>query len=82
MVVHRENNAAQLKNFYIEPEFRGIGLSKKLMQQFISVLKEKGDASSYLWTTNVLQTAATRYERQGYVLTEEKESGAIGKPVG
>ena len=81
LLVHRENNAAQLKNFYLEPEFRGIGLGKKLMNQFMSVLKENGYASSYLWTTNEQQTAAMLYKRHGYVLTEEKESGAFGKPV-
>lgn len=81
LLVHRKNNAAQLKNFYIEPEFRGIGLGKKLMKQFITVLKENGYAFSYLWTTNEQQTAAALYKRHGYVLTEEKESAAFGRQV-
>lgn len=81
LLVHRENNAAQLKNFYLEPEFRGIGLGKKLMEQFISVLKTNGYTSSYLWTTNEQQTAVALYERHGYVLTEEKQSGSFGRPV-
>jgi len=81
LLVHRENNAAQLKNFYLEPEFRGIGLGKKLMNQFISVLKANGYTSSYLWTTNEQGTATALYIRHGYVLTEEKQSGAFGRPV-
>jgi ribosomal protein S18 acetylase RimI-like enzyme len=81
LLVHRENNAAQLKNFYLEPEFRGVGLGKKLMNQFVSVLKERRYTSSYLWTTNEQQTAVALYERLGYVLTEEKESSAFGRPA-
>lgn len=81
LLVHRENNTAQLKNFYLEPECRGIGLGKKLMEQFISVLKDKGYTSSYLWTTDEQQTALSLYKRHGYVLVEEKESDAFGRPV-
>src|SRR5688572_4497064 len=81
LLMHRENNAAQLRYFYLEPEYRGIGLGKKLMQQFISLLKEKGYSSSYLWTTHEQQAAAALYSRHGYVLTEEKESLAFGKPL-
>jgi len=81
LLVHRENNAAQLKNFYLEPEYRGIGLGKKLMNQFISVLKDNRYASSYLWTTNEQLTATALYVRHGYALVEERESGAYGRPV-
>jgi len=81
LLMHRENNAAQLRYFYLEPEYRGIGLGKKLMQQFISVLKEKGYSSSYLWTTHEQQAAASLYKRHGYVLTKEKESVEFGKPL-
>ena len=81
LLVHRENNTAQLKNFYLEPEYRGIGLGKKLMLQFISLLKENGYSSSYLWTTDEQQTATALYKRHGYVLAEEKQSVAFGRPV-
>jgi ribosomal protein S18 acetylase RimI-like enzyme len=81
LLMHRENNTAQLRYFYLEPEYRGIGLGKKLMQLYMDFLKEKGYQSSYLWTTHELQAAASLYTRYGFKLTKEKESTAFGKPL-
>jgi peptidyl-dipeptidase Dcp len=81
LLMHRENNAAQLRYLYLEPEYRGIGLGKKLMQLYMDFLKEKGYQSSYLWTTHELDSAASLYKRHGFQLTEEKQSTAFGKPL-
>jgi GNAT superfamily N-acetyltransferase len=81
LLMHRENNTAQLRYFYLEPEYRGIGLGKKLMQLYMDFLKEKGYQSSYLWTTHELLTAASLYTRHGFKLTEEKESTDFGKSL-
>ncbi|HLK27955.1 MAG TPA: GNAT family N-acetyltransferase [Puia sp.] len=81
LLMHRENNAAQLRYFYIDPEYRGIGLGKKLLQLYMDFLKEKSYQSSYLWTTNELHSAASLYKRFGFKLTEEKQSTAFGKSL-
>jgi GNAT superfamily N-acetyltransferase len=81
LLMHRENNTAQLRYFYIEPEYRGIGLGKKLMRLYIDFFKEKGYQSSYLWTTHELHSAASLYKSHGFKLTEEKQSTAFGKPL-
>jgi peptidyl-dipeptidase Dcp len=81
LLMHRENNAAQLRYFYIEPEYRGIGLGKKLMDLYMNFLKENGYQSSYLWTTHELYSAASLYKRHGFTLTEEKRSTAFGKEL-
>ena len=79
LLMHREKDIAQLRYFYLEPEFRSIGLGKKLMQLYMDFLHAKGYRSSYLWTTNELDAAASLYKRHGFSLTEEKESTAFGK---
>jgi peptidyl-dipeptidase Dcp len=81
LLMHRENNAAQLRYFYIEPEYRGIGLGKKLMALYMDFLKEKGYQSAYLWTTHELFSAASLYKRHGFQLTEEKKSTSFGKEL-
>ena len=80
LLMHR-GIAAQLRYFIIEPEYRGIGLGKKLMELYMEFLAQHGYASSYLWTTSELPAAAALYRRCGFVLTEEKPSDAFGKPV-
>lgn len=79
-LMHREE-AAQLRYFLIQSEYRGLGLGKKLMQQFMTYLKENGYTSSYLWTTHELDAAASLYKRHGFVLIEEKPSSKFGKPL-
>lgn len=74
-------NAAQLRYFLIQPEYRGIGLGSKLMSLYMDFLQECGYRGSYLWTTHELGTAAFLYKRVGFKLTEEKESTAFGKPL-
>jgi GNAT superfamily N-acetyltransferase len=73
--------AAQLRYFLIQPEYRGIGLGSKLMRLYMDFLQECGYQESYLWTTHELGTAAFLYKRVGFKLTEEKESTAFGKPL-
>lgn len=81
LLMHRENNSAQLRYFILEPEYRSIGLGKKLMTLYLDFLNQSGYTSSYLWTTDELPAAASLYTRFGFTLTEEKDSTAFGKPV-
>lgn len=81
LLMHRPGNAAQLRYFILLPEYRGIGLGKKLLALFMSGLKEHGYQSAYLWTTHEQEQAATLYKRFGFQLTEEKASTAFGKPL-
>ena len=73
--------AAQLRYFLIEPEYRGLGLGSKLMNLYMDFLRRCGYWASFLWTTHELTTAASLYRRVGFELTEEKESTSFGKPL-
>jgi peptidyl-dipeptidase Dcp len=81
LLMHRENNAAQLRYFILLPEYRGIGLGKKLMDLYMTWLKERNYHSSYLWTTNEQTAAAELYKRYGFKLVEEFDSTSFGKPL-
>ena len=75
---HRET-AIQLRYFILLPIFRGIGLGKKLMSEFIAFINSNNYECAYLWTTDEQQSAAFLYEKYGFVLTEEKRSDAFDK---
>lgn len=72
-------DAAQLRFFLIHPDYRGIGLGKKLMDLYFEFHNKCNYKSSYLWTTNDLSKAASIYKRYGFVLTEEKDSTDFDK---
>lgn len=71
--------AAQLRYFLLEPEFRGQGLGNKLMQAFMDFLHSNDYQSAYLWTTNELPAAAHLYRKYGFKLTEEIPSKQFDK---
>ena len=79
MLLMNRGSVAQLRYFLLVPAVRGIGLGKKLMEYYMSFLKEAGYNSSYLLTTNELTAAAHLYKRHGFKLTEQKESTTFGK---
>ena len=81
LLIHREKTSAQLRYFLIEPEYRGLGLGKKLMQMLMKFFYECDYKSCYLWTTDELISAASLYKHFGFILTEEKISDAFGKKV-
>jgi ribosomal protein S18 acetylase RimI-like enzyme len=81
LLMHR-GEAAQLRYFILHPDYRCIGLGKKLMELYMDFLHKRGYTSSYLWTTSELPAAASLYKKHGFVLMEEKPSeAAFGKPV-
>ena len=81
LLMHRENKAAQLRYFYLEAAFRGMGLGKKLMNYFFEFVHDKKYDKLYLWTTQEQAAAASMYKRYGFKLTEEKDSTAFGKSL-
>ena len=81
LLLMNRGDAAQLRYFLIEPEYRGIGLGRKLLDLYMHFLDECGYKASYLWTTHELITAAALYKKMGFKQTEQKESTAFGKPL-
>ncbi|HEX6224833.1 MAG TPA: GNAT family N-acetyltransferase [Chryseolinea sp.] len=81
LLMHRDENVAQLRYFYLEPEYRGIGLGKRMISLYMDFLRSRKYKASYLWTTHELFAAAALYRREGFQLTEEKESTAFGKKL-
>ncbi len=81
LLLESRGEAAQLRYFFILPEYRGIGLGKKLIGLYMDFYRRCGYRSSYLWTTSELRAAASLYTRNGFVLTESKPSTTFEKPV-
>lgn len=74
--------AAQLRYFFMDEKYRGIGLGKKMMELFMIFLKEVGYKSCYLWTTTEQLAAAALYKRFGFKWVEDMQSNStFDRPV-
>ncbi|MEJ2004830.1 MAG: GNAT family N-acetyltransferase [Cyclobacteriaceae bacterium] len=74
-------DAAQLRYFILEKDFRGKGLGKKLMDMFMERLHSLGYRKAYLMTSNDLPAAAALYRKYGFMLISEEPSDLFGKPI-
>ena len=81
LAIHRGDNSAQLRFFILKPGYRGIGLGRKLMKEFMNFLQRKNYTHAFLWTTHEQAAAAHLYRKAGFRMTQEKDSTAFGKPL-
>lgn len=68
------DDRAQLRWFLLHPNYRGIGLGKRLLNDALVYCREKDYKVAYLDTTNDLETAISMYTRAGFVKVSEKEN--------
>lgn len=80
-LMHRPENRAQLRYFILEKEYRGIGLGKILMKEWLAFFQEKGYSSAYLYTTSGLDPAVHLYQSFGFRKVSEKPSEDFGVPM-
>lgn len=81
MLLDRGNETAQLRYFFIYPEFRGSGIGNKLMILFMDYLKEMNFKHCFLLTTNDLGSAVHLYKKHGFRMVEESETLEFGKQL-
>ena len=70
---------AQLRYFLIDPEYRGRGLGRFLINQFMAFLKKSDYQSSFLLTEDSLDTALHLYKSYGfsYVSSRDTDFGLV-----
>lgn len=60
---------------FVEPDARGLGLGKKLVQQCLDFAREKGYAEVVLSTQSILEPARMLYKKAGFRLAREEDGG-------
>lgn len=66
-----DSETAQLRWFLIEPEYRGVGLGRRLMTVAMDHCRDKGYRKVFLWTFSDLHAARHLYKEYGFQITEE-----------
>lgn len=80
-ITHTENNMAQLRYFFLEPELRGLGAGTKLLNAALEFCRQKNYAHVFLWTVSAQESARILYRNAGFVITETSENENWGTPV-
>ncbi len=80
-VVDAGQGVAQLRLLYVEPEARGLGVGKLLVDQVVRFARDKRYQKIRLWTQASLVAARKLYAAAGFTLTESKPHHSFGKDL-
>lgn len=78
MLVDAGNRVSQMRLLLVEPQFRGKGIGKRLIQECIDFSKRNGYKKIRLWTQKNLDAARHLYRKAGFVCVSEKPHKSFG----
>jgi len=73
-IVDVDQETAQLRWFLLEPDFRGIGLGRQLMDIAMDYCRARAFRRVFLWTFQGLDAARHLYSSRGFVPTQEVQN--------
>jgi len=80
-IAKSDDKTAQLRFFLIEPEGRGKGIGKKLIETALEFCSEKDYTHIFLETLSKLKTARHIYKSKGFEITHTQENSEWGKDL-
>ena len=80
-IVKFSERAGQLRWLLLDPEVRGQGIGRRLVEEALDFCRDAGYSSVFLWTVNTLPVAAKLYQSVGFRKTEELTHELWGRTV-
>ncbi|MFC6464652.1 GNAT family N-acetyltransferase [Marinilactibacillus sp. GCM10026970] len=78
-VVNAGKQTAKLRLLFVEPEARGLGLAKRLVDEVVQFSREAGYEKVLLWTMQMLGSARHVYRKAGFEVISEEINTEFGE---
>jgi DNA-binding MarR family transcriptional regulator/GNAT superfamily N-acetyltransferase len=77
-IVEEDAETAKLRLLYVEPDMRGGGVGRRLVDEAVAFARRAGYRRLTLWTNDNLTAARRLYERTGFRLVSEEQHESFG----
>ena len=80
-VAKASGETAKLRLLHVEPEVRGLGIGKRLVDECVRFARQAGYQMMTLWTQSILHAARHLYEQAGFRIVREEQHHSFGKDL-
>lgn len=79
--VKASDEIAKLRLLHVEPETRGLGIGRRLVEECVRFARQAGYKRMTLWTSSILTTARHIYAEAGFQLIRAENQRGFGKDL-
>ena len=80
-VAKASDEIAKLRLLHVEPEARGLGIGRRLVEECVRFARQAGYQKMTLWTQSNLQAARHIYKQAGFQVVRELQHHSFGKDL-